>query len=67
MTAGIADAAMEGMHERQSATQPPEPVHASAPPNAEASEAEAVAVATVDEADAASGLDTNGGDVERSD
>ncbi len=48
MTAGIADAALEGMHERQSATQSAEPVHAPAQQSTEATEAEAVAVATVD-------------------
>jgi small subunit ribosomal protein S2 len=55
MAAGIADAALEGMHERQSATQPAEPMRAPAQQpveTSEASEAAAVAVATVDETDA---------------
>ncbi len=60
MTAGIADAALEGMHERQSAMQSAEPVSAPAEPPAEATEAAeaaeaaedaAVAVATADEID----------------
>ncbi len=56
MTAGIADAAIEGMHERQSAIQPTEPAGPPAQPPAEASddsEAEMAAVAAVEEADAA--------------
>lgn len=60
MTSGIADAALEGMHERQSATQPYEPVSAPAQQSDESSEDfDAVAVATVDETDAALGLDVN--------
>ena len=57
MTAGIADAAIEGMHERQSATQPAPPASAPAPASAsaeEAAEAEAdVAVAVAEAGDAA--------------
>lgn len=52
MTAGIADAAIEGMHERQSAIQPTEPVASPAQPPAETSddsEAEMAAVASVEE------------------
>ncbi|WP_089935995.1 30S ribosomal protein S2 [Candidatus Entotheonella palauensis] len=69
MTAGIADAALEGMHERQSAMQPSEPVRSPAQQPAETPEAEAVAVATVDETDAGLGLgmdDDNEDDEDRS-
>jgi small subunit ribosomal protein S2 len=59
MTAGIADAALEGMHERQAAMQSPEPPRSPAQQPAERSEAAAVAVATVDETDAALGVDTD--------
>jgi hypothetical protein len=47
------------MHERQSAMQSPEPLRSPAQQPAETSEAAAVAVATVDETDAASGFDTD--------
>jgi small subunit ribosomal protein S2 len=60
MTAGIADAALEGIHERQSATQSPEPLRSPAQQPAEASEA--VGVATVDETDDALGVDTDDDD-----
>jgi small subunit ribosomal protein S2 len=59
MSAGIADAALEGMHERQAAMQSPEPPRSPAQQPAERSEAAAVAVATVDETDAALGFDTD--------
>jgi small subunit ribosomal protein S2 len=59
MSAGIADAALEGMHERQAAMQSPEPPRSPAQQPAERSEAAAVAVATVDETDAALGVDTD--------
>jgi small subunit ribosomal protein S2 len=59
MAAGIADAALEGMHERQAAMQSPEPPRSPAQQPAERSEAAAVAVATVDETDAALGVDTD--------
>ncbi len=52
MTAGIADAAIEGMHERQSATQSTEPIGSPAQPPTETSdpsEAEMAAVASVEE------------------
>jgi len=52
MTAGIADAAIEGMHERQSATQSAEPAQPPAQPPAETSdvsETEMAAVASVEE------------------
>jgi len=62
MTAGIADAAIEGIHERQSATQSPEPLNASARQSAATEEAEAVAVATGDETGAAGEFDTDGDD-----
>jgi small subunit ribosomal protein S2 len=58
MTAGIADAALEGMHERQATMQSPEPPRSPAQQPAESSEA-AVAVATVDETDTALGFDTD--------
>ncbi len=64
MTSGIADAALEGMHERQSATQSPESASSPAASASEAEDAGAVAVAAIDEAE--SGLDTNGGDVDSS-
>ena len=53
MTAGIADAAIEGMHERQSATQPAPPASTPAPASAadgEAAEVEAEAAVAVAEA-----------------
>lgn len=64
MTAGIADAAIEGMHERQSATQSSEPISAPASQPAEAGEA--VAVATVDETDDALGGDDDDDDMDSS-
>jgi len=62
MAAGIADAALEGMHERQSATQSAEMFRSPARQSAEASEADAVAVATVDETDDVLGLDDDDDD-----
>jgi len=51
MTAGLADAAIEGMHERQSATQPVELQRSPAQQPARAEDDSAVAVATVDDDD----------------
>jgi small subunit ribosomal protein S2 len=59
MTAGLADAAIEGMHERQSATQSSEPLSAPAQQPAAVDEAEAVAVAASDETGAAGEFDTD--------
>jgi len=59
MTAGIADAALEGMHERQSATQSVEPLRSPAQQHAETHGA--VAVAMADEDDDALGFDTDDG------
>jgi len=51
MTAGLADAAIEGMHERQSATQPVELQRSPAQQPARAEDDSAVAVATADDDD----------------
>ena len=55
MTAGIADAAIEGMHERQSATQPAAPARPAAEDAAEVEAEAAVAVAAADAAGDADG------------
>jgi small subunit ribosomal protein S2 len=60
MAAGIADAALEGMHERQSATQSVEPLRSPAQQHAETHGA--VAVAMADEDDDALGFDTDDDD-----
>jgi small subunit ribosomal protein S2 len=62
MASGIADAALEGMHERQSATQSVEPQRSPAQQPAEAFDNEAVAVATLDEDAADLELDTGDDD-----